>query len=173
MISRARASDVLVVCSHLPGEGHFDSELFRVVPRLCADLLDYWRALVSVWDSPSPIVNVEHDVAVTDEHIAALIDCPHPLCAWAYRTHWITNGVGDLIAAGTGRRDPATNPDPGYLTGGEEWAAWSAIGLCKIAPEARVGPLRPEPWMRLELAVHDAVKRPWHLHWPPVAHHHW
>jgi hypothetical protein len=25
----------------------------------------------------------------------------------------------------------------------------------------------------LERAVHDAVKRPWHVHWPEVPHWHW
>ena len=139
----------------------------------CSEDVDYWRGLASVWGSQATVVNVEHDLEVSDAHIAALIDCPHPLCSWAYRCHWASTGLPyDVIAAGTGGRDEHTQPVPGYLAGGEEWAAWSAIGLVKIAPEARMGPLRREPWQRLELAVHDAVKRPWHMHWTPELHHH-
>lgn len=171
---------MLVVASHLPGEGHFRSEHFRVVPVCCVGEFDYHAALAAVWESDETIVNVEHDIEVSDEHVEALIDCPEPLCSWAYHCHWASTGLPhDVIAAGTGRRDPHTNPDPDCLTGGEEWANWSAIGLVKIAPEARIGPLRREPWQRLELSIHDAVKRPWHMHGNAVGgadlvpHHHW
>lgn len=142
----------------------------------CADDFDYWRLLASAWDSDATLVNVEHDVEATDEHIAALLDCPNPLCSWAYRCNWISTGLeGGVIAAGMGARvaDSFTPPNAYYLQGGEEWAAWSAIGLVKISPEARTGPLRREPWSRLELAVHDAVAGPWCVHWPEVPHWHW
>ena len=160
---------MVVVCSHLPGEGHFLSERFRVLPVLCVDGLDYWRGLASVWDSDETIVNVEHDMEVTDEHVETLLACPHSLCSWAYESHWISTGLPrDVISAGTfgpnGRQ---------YLDGGEEWAEWSAIGLVKIARDARIGPLTEAPWNRLELSVETAVARPWHMHWPPVPHHHW
>lgn len=163
----------VVVATHLRGEGHLRSRRFDVRPVCCVDELGYWRALDGLWASGVTIVNVEHDMQVTDRHVAALLACEHPLCSWAYACHWASTGLAhDVIAAGTGMRDRATNPDPGYLTGGEEWAAWSAIGLVKITAEARVAPLRCEPWPFVELAVHDAVKRPWHMHWPSVPHHH-
>jgi hypothetical protein len=170
----------VVVCSHLLDEGHFRSERWPTAPVLCREHepLDYWAGLNRFWRSPADLVLVEHDIEVTDEHVRELLDCPHALCSWAYRANWISSGfAGGVIAAGTGARDSEYNPDPGYLQGGEEWAAWSAIGLVKVTAEARVGPLRAEPWQRLELAVHDAVnqpvRRPWHMHWPPVNHWHW
>lgn len=164
----------LLIASYLPGEGHLDSERFEVRPVLCEDEFSYWRGLAAGWGSDRALVNVEHDIEWSDEHIAALLDCPEPLCSWAYRCHWASTGIdGGVIAAGTGARDIARHPDAYYLQGGEEWAAWSAIGLVKIAPEARVGPLRREPWNMLELAVEDAVRGPWHTHWPEVPHHHW
>jgi hypothetical protein len=141
----------------------------------CQADFDYWQAFADRWDDQELVlVGVEHDMDASDKHIAALLACPEPLCSWAYCVHWASTGLPyDVIAAGMGARDPETNPDPEHLQGGEEWAAWSAIGLCKIAPEARIAPLRREPWQRLELAVHDAVKRPWHMHGPPVDHWHW
>lgn len=163
-----------MLASHLRGEGHFRSSAFRVVPACCEGPYDYWRALADLWDGLETIVNVEHDVEASDDHVAQLLACGHLLCSWAYQCHWISTGLPrDVIAAGLGARDPQTHPDPVHLTGGEEWANWSAIGLVKIAPEARTGPLRREPWQQLELAVHDAVSGPWHMHWPPVTHHHW
>ena len=161
----------LVIASHLPGEGHFHSARFEVRPVVCRDDWDYWAGLADVWQSDATLLNLEHDLEVGDVHLAALLDCPHPLCSWAYECHWHTTGLPtNVIAAGTGVHFDAKQR---YLRGGEEWADWSAIGLVKITPEARVGPLRREPWQRLELAVHDAVKRPWHVHWPEVNHWHW
>lgn len=172
-VARRRA---LIVATHLPGHGHALSGRScgpEVRPAVCRDAFDYWRALSEAWEHPGPIINVEHDVAVGAEHLDELLACPHPLCSWAYASHWVTTGIGDVIAAGTGARDRRLGPDAYYLQGGEEWARWSAIGLVKVAPEARVGPLRQEPWQTLELAVEDAVRGPWHMHWPPVTHHHW
>lgn len=165
---------MLVIASHLPGEGHFRSKSFHVAAGECRDDFDYWRHLSVAFQGSHTVVNLEHDIEVTDDHVAALIGCPYPLCSWAYDVHWASTSLrDDVIAAGNGARDADRHPDPGFLQGGEEWAEWSAIGLVKITPDARVAPLRREPWQRLELAVHDAVTRPWHMHWPPVPHHHW
>lgn len=164
----------IVVCSHLPGEGHFVSDAYRLRPVLCVDEFDYWAGLSEMWDSDLTIVNVEHDIEVEDGHLDELLACSQPLCGFAYRCHWVSTGIdGGVIAAGTGERDVHRQPAAYYLQGGEEWAAWSAIGLVKFTPEARIGPLRRESWSHLELAVEAAVKRPWHMHWPPVPHHHW
>jgi len=174
--------NAVVVCSHLLDEGHFRSDRWPTAPVLCREHepLDYWAGLNRLWRSDVTIINVEHDIEASDEHIQALLDCPHPLCSHAYRCNWISSGIpGGVIAAGLGERDSEYNPNPGYLQGGEEWAAWSAIGLVKVTAVARVGPLRPEPWQRLELAVYDAVTTPWHMHGNEVGgaslvpHHHW
>jgi hypothetical protein len=136
---------------------------------LCVDDYSYWRSLADVWESDRTILNVEHDIDLRERHLTELLACPRGLCSFAYRCNWASNGIpGGVIAAGTG---PELGVD--CLQGGEEWAAWSAIGLVKIAPAARIGPLRREPWASLERAVHDAVKRPWHVHWPEVPHWHW
>lgn len=160
------ATGALVIASHLPGEGHFHSERFEVIGWECVGDFGYWEGLAAVWESDRPLVLVEHDIDVSDEHIAALLECPHPLCSWAYRCHWISGGLMfDLFAVGSRRGS--------HFHGGEEWADWSAIGLVKLTAEARTGPLRREPWGRVELAVEAAVMRPWHVHWPEVQHHHW
>ena len=182
---RGNADTSLIVCSHLPGEGHFESDCFRVVPALCEDDYSYWAALDAAWSTDATICNVEHDMEVSDAHIAALLDCPHPLCSWSYHCHWATTGLPrDVIAAGFGDRH-SDGPSVGmsFLAGGEEWAKWSAIGLVKITAEARLSPLRREPWSRVELAVADATgHRRWHMHGNGsapgdfsghVAHHHW
>lgn len=169
----ASVTGPLVVCSHLPGEGHFESDRFEVLAIECAGDFDYWQGLATVWGSDRILINVEHDMGVTDEHVAALAACRYGACGWAYRCNWISTGVpGGVIAAGRGVRSLDQSGDPKYLQGGEHWAAWAAIGLVKITPEARVGPLRREPWGLLELAVHDATERPWHMHWPIVNHWH-
>jgi hypothetical protein len=170
---------VIILASHLPGEGYFRSTRFSVESISCDDDLAYWRGLQRHWDSDLTIVNLEHDLEVADEHIARLLACPYPCCSHAYACHWASTGLPhDVYAAGLGGRDIKSQPIAEYLQGGEPWANWSAIGLVKLAPAARTGPLREEPWSQLELAVHDAVKRPWHMHWdtpemPPVVHHHW
>lgn len=151
-------SDVLVIASHLPGEGHFRSERFWTIPLRCESDFDYWRGLWRLWPQPHTLILVEHDIEVTDAHVAALLDCPWPLCSWLYELHM-----------------PSGCPRGGWAQRGisGDWADRSGIGLVKVGPEARVGPLRREPWARVELAVEAAVKRPWHVHGPEVPHHHW
>ncbi|GAC1530904.1 MAG: hypothetical protein NVS3B1_23600 [Marmoricola sp.] len=141
-----------------------------MLPVECRAECDYWAGLKAHWDTPGPLLNVEHDMDVSDRHLQTLVDCPHDACSWAYHTHWASTGLSsDVIAARSAEwNDPAAN----YLQGGEEWAAWSAIGLVKITARARIAPLRREPWTRVELAVNDATARPWHMHWPPLTHHH-
>jgi hypothetical protein len=121
------------------------------------------------------MLNVEHDMEITDDLIAELLDCPKELCAAAYRSHWIATGHPEgRIACGNGSRFTTCT----YHEDGQEFAEWSAIGAAKIGHGARIGPLRREPWQLLELAVEDAVARPWHIHWGPrgteaLRHHHW
>ena len=160
----------IVLASHLPGEGHFRSERHRVVPILCRDPLDYWRGLAEWWDSDETLVNLEHDIEATDDQVDELLDCQHSLCSWAYRCHWASTGLPhDVYAHGTGDRYRNTH----YLTGGEPWADWSAIGFLKIGPGARVGPLAPATWSEVELSIEAAIDGPVHMHWPEVTHHHW
>ena len=88
----------LVLASHLPGEGYFRSERYQVRPLLCEGDRDYWRGLVLHWDHPGTLINVEHDVEVTDEHIDALLACDEPLCSWVYPLHWAsTHQKADVL----------------------------------------------------------------------------
>src|SRR5581483_6657223 len=78
-------SDVLVIASHLPGEGVLQFDRHRVDPVECAGDFDYWAGLARHWDGPLTLVNVEHDLEASDVHVDALLACPHPLCTWLYR----------------------------------------------------------------------------------------
>ena len=168
---------MILLASYLPGEGCCLRNSKHPVERIeCVGPYDYWRGFLKHWDSDEVIVNVEHDLEISDEHIDALLDCPHPLCSVPYPCHWITTGMTrDVFAVGNDRWHGQF-----FFGGGEEWANWSAIGLVKIAPEARIAPLGMARWARLEIAIEEAIKPPWHLHWaepygtlPAVTHHHW
>jgi hypothetical protein len=60
-----------------------------------------------------------------------------------------------------------------WITEGIERAAYSGIGFCKIAPEARVRPLERDTWRGLEWQVNAATEGDWHVHWEPIEHHHY
>lgn len=160
----------VVIASHLPGEGHFRSDKYTVLPLLCVDDFDYWAGLARQWTIVRTIVNIEHDIEATDDHIAELLDCPHDPCSYVYACHWqTTHTPHDVNAAGNGNSETQRT----YCQGGEEWAEWSAIGAVKITPAARIGPLAKAHWSRVELSIENAVSRPWHLHWGTLNHHHW
>ena len=164
---------IVVISSHLEGEGHYQSNLYRVEPVLCRSDIDYWAGIAKFWESDLTIINIEHDVETTDAHIDSLISCPHPLDAFAYKCHWVSSGQANGVYAATinGR----------FVEPGDEWAEWSALGLIKITPGARIGPLREVTWNRVENSIDEAVKTPWHMHWVEnndgtfggVPHHHW
>ena len=158
---------MIVLASHLPSQGHaaFQITRHRVVPVCCEDPFDYWQAFSEWWETDETICNVEHDIEANTDHVDALLGCPHPACAWIYAGHWRTTGQSDDVLA------HLCDGRPGKL--GDEWADWVALGLIKLAPEARTGPLRREPWMALENAVNDAIAGPVHMHGPAAHHHHW
>lgn len=154
----------LVVCSHLAGEGHFESADHPTISVACEGVFDYWAGLERLWACGQSLVLVEHDLEVTDEHVRSLLVCRYHLCTIAYRLHWRSTGFPRSIFAHYEHGQP--------IARGVEWADWSGIGLCKIGRDARVGELRQEPWPRVELAVNDAVRGPWHVHWPEANHWH-
>ena len=159
--------DCVVLASHLEGEGTFRSQKYEVLPWLCRDDLDYWRGYASLWESDRTIIGLEHDVEITDDHIADLLACPSILCLAPYPMHWCCTGMFEDVW-------PARNNGL-FVKGGEPTAEQAAIGFCKITPEARIGPLEEAPWNRLEVSIEKAVQRPWCLRWfdPPLRHHHW
>lgn len=164
--ARATHRDVLVVASYLPGETPFVSQRFDVVPVLCVGDFDYSRGLASAWATGKTVVNVEHDLEVSDDLIAALVDCPEPLCSWAYLVYPVS-GIHD----GPAYPFTAGNPGP-WIREGEQWADWAAPGFIKVRPDARTGPLPEKHWLGVEAATNFHTPGRWHIHWPAVEHHH-
>lgn len=159
----------VVVASHLPGEEPFTSERFEVWPVECVGDFDYSHALGEAWATDRTVVNVEHDVEVSDALIQALLDCPEPLCAQTYPLYAAsgTHGTADGSVYGY----VETEPGP-WVTEGTLFADWAAPGFIKITAAARVNPFPEKHWLAVEAATNYFKQGRWHLHWPPVAHHH-
>lgn len=131
----------------------------RFVPASWHDDYSYHDALSRAWSWPQAIVNVEHDNEFSPALTEELLSCPQPLCTHAYRLYvpvkcW---AHGRIVNAQTWSCE--------WVQQGAEFAEFSGIGFCKIAPEARTGPLARRPWRELERSVHEAVEGPWHIHW--------
>lgn len=156
----------VIVLSHLSGEIPFTSDRWDTTTVECVDDESYGRALAEAWATNRTVVNVEHDVEISDDLIADLLDCPHPLCAHPYLVYAVS-GIHDAPAY------PfcVTNPGP-WVTEGTEWAAWGAPGFMKVTPQGRYGPLPVRHWLGVEAAVNARLTCRWHLHWPAVEHYH-
>lgn len=124
----------------------------------------YHEALSAAWDLDRTVVNIEWDVQWSHRLIDELVDCPHPLCTHAYQMHIPSTyyAHGWLPDDPTGRE---TASRIRWIDAGDEWANWSAIGFCKITPEARTGLLARASWQGVEMSVNRAVAEPWHVHW--------
>ena len=159
----------IVVASYLPGEGPcLRSTRFELTRVECRGPYDYWRGLAKAWATDETVLNVEHDIELYDADIDDLLDCPHPLCTRAYECHWITTSLPrDVFPMGHDRYQTD------FTEEGTEWANWSAIGCIKVAPEARSRVLLMARWQNVEMAVEETITPPWHVHWPPLKHHHW
>ncbi len=160
---------MIIVASHLPGEKPFTSDRFTVRPVECVGDFDYSRALGQAWATDQTVINVEHDVQVSDALIQSLIDCPEALCAQTYPLYAASGAHGTQ----DGPIFPycQTNPGP-WVEAGTEWAEWAAPGFIKVIPAARTGPLPEKHWLAVEAATNFHTPGRWHLHWPPVEHYH-
>lgn len=162
-------SEPLVLVSYLPGEGFLASEQHRVVPIRCDTDLSYWKGIADRWDHPASLVNIEHDLEWTDAQVTELLSCKYDACSYAYRCNWVSTGQPNGVWAHTANGV--------FIERGDEWAEWSGLGFIKIAPAARIAPLREAVWNRVENSIDEAVKTPWHMHWGPngngVPHWHW
>lgn len=145
------------------------------MPSVDGDEYGYWAAMARAWGSPEVLVNLEHDMQYSDTLARELLDCPHPCCTHAYRMH--TGRYGDYWAHS---HDGLCGMDGHWVTEGAEWAAYSAIGFCKIVPEVRTVPLERCQWRHVEHVVNSAIWRAtgavrdrWHVHWPGVEHYHY
>ena len=156
------ALSAIVHATRLPGEEPLRLDGYRVLHPVAKRPEQYGMALASIWQQDAAIVNIEHDHPATPELVAELLACPHPLCTHAYQMHLPTT-----YWAHSTRADAM---DGFWIEQGAEWAAYSAIGFCKIAPEARTRPLGPAVWQAVELEVNNATTGPsadskWHVHW--------
>lgn len=167
----------VVYAAHAVGRDPPVSRRFRLVSWRCEDDYDYWCGMVRLWvGRQQTIVNVEHDMEYSDDRVQGLLDCPHPLCSYAYRlrpphAHFAHNvsragwhppidQISRYTALGIDWVDP-----------GAEWADFGGIGFCKIRPSARVAIPPAAPWQWLEMSVHASIRGRWHLHWPAVKHY--
>jgi hypothetical protein len=148
------------------------------VPILGEDPYGYWRALNDHWGHGRTIVNVEHDVEFSDRLVQELVDCPHPLCTYAYRVYIQRRGYWIYAPTRDGK----------WIAEGDEWADTASLGFTKIAASEQGQPLDRLPWKWLEHAVCGAVAgtgsawdagclnrgrdRAWHVHWPEIGHYH-
>jgi hypothetical protein len=160
----------VILASHLPGQPHFESRRFKVIPVECVGDFHYWQGWTDQWPSDQTIVNVEHDMECSDTLIQELLDCPEPLCTHAYTLYLPSVGAGPPhYAQRTGPKPPAGGE---WLNGGEEWCDFTGIGFCKITPRARVAPLERVSWQTVDCSVALATEGRWHVHWPGVEHDH-
>ncbi len=150
----------------MPGDARLESG-YPVHDVVCEDaVFGYWSGLNEVWDSDRTLVNLEHDMEYSDDLVAELLSCPHPLCTFPYKVRpfgWPGKTWG--VSFGSI-----------WVTEGQPYASFSSIGFCKIAPEVREGTtLDRNIWSKVEASIHLAAvqsKRVWHVHWPAIQHYH-
>ena len=177
---------VVVYAARLPGEQPFRSERFDVHAPVLKDHLAYCRGLADLWHEPVTIINVEHDMEVSDKLIADLIDCPEPLCTRPYKCYFEVGRKRQvpLFAQhvfapkyGHARRDGehmlnlwAKGVRP--IREDDRYADFAAAGFLKLAPEARVRPLEIDGWQGVEACIFQGCSGRYHLHWPEIEHFH-
>ncbi len=172
----------MITSSYLTGEEPVRSERYRVQGIECKrehGEFDYCNGLQEEWMTDKTIVNVEHDMEFSDELVDALVDCPSPLCSYPYQVY-PTALARYIYCATTRKLDEDGQEKIDWIDEGEEWAYWSSIGFCKIAPEARKLPLDLIFWQWLEHTINRSVGEymnvgaglSWHIHWPAIKHEH-
>lgn len=198
--------DVIVTSSYLPGEEPIKSERYHVQGIECVGEFSYCNGLQEAWMTDKIMVNIEHDMEHSDLLINGLVNCPWPVCAYPYQVY--PTALGRYIYCATSRKiwteeDEQANAVRiggklhlggeslhshqvgdeyvSWLNEGDEWAVWSSIGFCKIAPVARVKPLDRLFWQWIEHSINRSVgvymnaggaNYAWHIHWPAIKHHH-
>lgn len=164
----------VIYAARLEGEDRLGSSL-PVHHTVCVNNFAYGDGLHELWPQEVTIVNVEHDMEFSDALAQQLLECPHSLCTHAYQMHiprdyyahgWLPREKGLASQASCIR----------WIRPTEEWVDYSAVGFCKIAPEARQRHELAEdiPWMAVEPEVNAAVAGLlWHVHWPEIEHYHY
>lgn len=107
---------------------------------------------------------------VSESLILGLLACPHPLCTHAYGMHLPIESYAHGWVADESR---GSGMGVEWIAHGEEWANWSGIGFCKVAPGVRTGThLARNEWPGVETSVNNAITGLWHVHWPAINHYH-
>jgi hypothetical protein len=154
----------LIVYSYLPDEEPFYSERFEVLPLLCESRFDYSEGLAGVWDLDRTLVNVEHDMRVSDDLIQRILDDSHPLVTYAYTLFWASTRSKEHYAQRMNYGE--------WVREGAESADYSGIGFARIDPEVRTGPLGRSTWQHVDVEVNKVVAGRWAILWPEVFHDH-
>lgn len=145
-------------------------QIVRFVPSEGDDAFAYHAALDAAWSERGALINVEWDMEDTPALVLDLLACPQPLCTYAYLLYEPTTREAEPHYA----QSSVWMAEGGHwIARGVEWCEWSGIGFCKVERGVRrEGPLARQPWMGVEIAVNEAVRGPWHVHWPEVEHYH-
>jgi hypothetical protein len=77
--------DAVIYSTYLTGEEPVRSSQYLVAGQECTTEFSYCDGLSELWYSDKTIINHEHDMEFSDELVAGLVDCPNPLCAYAYQ----------------------------------------------------------------------------------------
>lgn len=164
--------NVIVTSSYLSGEQPIKSGRYDVQGIECHlehGEFNYCDGLQEAWATDKIVVNVEHDMEHSDLLIDDLVNCPYPLCSFAYQV-WPTALQRWIYCATSVKANGLLS----WLNKGDEWAYWSSIGFCKIAPSARVKPLDRLFWQYIEHSINRVVGKyldgggaglDWHIHW--------
>lgn len=176
-ITDSMVENTIVVSSYITGNQPKHSDTFNVSEVECRGEFSYWLGLHQQWDTDKTIINVEQDMEFSDDLVAELLDCEHPLCAFPYQVYPTQLGRYIYCATTTPPTTDGSVADPRWIEGpDDEWAIWSSVGFAKIAPAARVKPLDKLFWQWLEHSINRVVTSyaglQWHIHWPEIRHHH-
>jgi carbohydrate-selective porin OprB len=151
--------------------GHWRIEDFEIA---AGDKTAYARALDAMLAFGEDVTVVEHDMAIHYDQIRELEECEHPLCVFAY---YVGNSWHGTVVPELAHR---------YMQFGEEniipfdsrladrvslgVARFKAGALDHVVQRPRVPRVA---YTDLAWRLSVVIDRPWHVHWPAVAHHHW
>jgi hypothetical protein len=138
------------------------------------DVLDYAKALDKALLEQTDLLVVEQDMAFSDEQVAELEECKHPLCVFAY---YVGNTREGRIAPELAHRYLADGTEV-PIPNGARLADRVSLGFARMKPEAFKGviatPVVPRVHYRdLAWCLSVRLAQPWHVHWPAMAHHHY
>ena len=131
--------------------------------RLTGRPFGYATALVARWERWDDWTLIEHDIEPSIDLLYSLGQCPEPLCT---RPYAVRPSDGPFIEWAE-RHKPSTSVAGFFGATRISAAARRALPLDRL-PVAE--------WWHLDsvvtVALANAVGKPWHLHYEPLAHHH-